>query len=115
MKNCLIAQLDMTFPGINDLFGKKSRVTNGHLKWVDFVKKFWHRDCVACISLNSFSERYKKWCAKERYIFKQSDAEKIHAAAKDAPVQQFTCPNSASCLDAGLDSCTYSFSKKGNA
>jgi len=95
MKNCLIAQLDMTFPGINNLFGKEPRTTNGHIKWVDFVKKFWHRDCVAGVSLNSFSERYRKWCAKERYRFNQAHAEKIYALAKST-VAMLPC-NDGSC------------------
>jgi len=97
MKNCLIAQLDMTFPGINDYFGKEPRATNGHIKWVDFVKKFWHRDCVACISLNAFSERYRKWCAKERYHFKQADAENIYTAAKTA-VATLPCNNNSQAI-----------------
>ena len=50
---------------------------------MDFVKRFWHRDCVAGISLAAFSDAYRKWCAKSGYRFSQSDAEKLHTAARN--------------------------------
>lgn len=36
------------------------------------------------ISLATFSDAYRKWCAKSGYRFSQSDAEKLHTAARDA-------------------------------
>ena len=97
MKNCLIAQLDMTFPGVNRLFNVEPRMTNGHIKWVDFVKKFYHKDCVAGMSLNAFSDRYRKWCAKERYHFSQVDVDKIHVAARSV-VATLPCNDSSRAL-----------------
>ena len=51
---------------------------------MDFVKRFWHKDCVAGISLAAFSDAYRKWCAKFGYRFSQSDAEKLHTATRNA-------------------------------
>jgi len=82
LRNCLIAQLDQAFPGANTLFDSYPRVSNGHFKWVDFVARFWHRDCVAKISLNAFIEQYKGWCKRTGYRFNASDAHRIHASAR---------------------------------
>lgn len=82
MRNCLISQLDMTFPGANNFFSKEPRTTNGHIKWVDFIKKFWHKDCVARLSISDFCDKYRKWCIREGYRFNQITAEKIHADAR---------------------------------
>ena len=84
LRNGLISLLDQTFPGVNTLFDSQPKRSNGHFKWVDFVKRFWHKDCVAGISLAAFSDAYRKWCAKSGYRFSQSDAEKLHAAARNA-------------------------------
>ena len=81
LRNGLISLLDQTFPGVNQLFGDTPR-SNGHVKWVDFVRRFWHRDCVAGIPLSAFSAAYQKWCVSKRYRFTQADAEKIHRAAR---------------------------------
>ena len=43
-------------------------------------------DCVRKHSLNAFSERYKKWCKRHGYIFKQSNAEEVYNLAKSAVV-----------------------------
>ncbi|MDE7245300.1 MAG: hypothetical protein K2O18_15195 [Oscillospiraceae bacterium] len=51
---------------------------------MDFVRRFWHKDCVAGISLAAFSDAYRKWCTKSKYCFSQSDAEKLHCAARNA-------------------------------
>ena len=66
------------------LFDIQPKRFNGHFKWVDFVKHFWHKDCVAGISFAAFSDAYRKWCAKSGYRFSQPDAEKLHAAARNA-------------------------------
>ena len=83
LRNGLISLLDQAFPGVNTLFDTQPRRSNGYFKWVDFVKRFWHRDCVAGISLAAFSDAYRKWCAKSGYRFSQSDAEKLHTAARN--------------------------------
>jgi len=51
---------------------------------VDFVKRFWHKDCVASASLAAFSEAYQKWCKKLGYRYMPKDAEKLHSAARNA-------------------------------
>ena len=56
-KNNLISLLDMTYPGVNNLFDSQTR-SDGSEKWVDYAASFWHVDCVRKIGLNSFTERY---------------------------------------------------------
>ena len=53
---------------------------------VDFAHAFWHVDCVRKQSLNAFSERYRKWCKRHGYFFKQANAEEIYTLAKNAVV-----------------------------
>ncbi len=84
LRNSLISLIDQIFPGANHFFGSISRKSNGHVKWVDFVKRFWHKDCVAGISLAAFSAVYRKWCSNNGYKFYSSDAEKIHRSARGA-------------------------------
>ena len=86
LRNGLISLLDQTFPGVNMLFDSQPKRSNGHFKWVDFVKRFWHKDCVAGISLAAFSDAYRKWCARSGYRFSQSNAERLHAAARNSVV-----------------------------
>lgn len=84
LKNGLISLLDQTFPDIDKIFYPDSRSqAKGRVKWVDFAKRFWHKDCVAKASLNVFSEAYRKWCHKEGYRFSKAAAEKIHLAARN--------------------------------
>ena len=84
LRNSLISLIDQIFPGANHFFGSIPRKSNGHVKWVDFVKRFWHKDCVAGISLAVFSAVYRKWCSNNGYKFYSSDAEKIHRSARGA-------------------------------
>ena len=70
--NNLIALLEPSFPGVQ--------------KWVDFVYSFWHVDCVRKLSLNAFSERYRKWCKRHGYFFKQNNADEVYSLAKNAVV-----------------------------
>lgn len=93
LKNGSISLLDQTFPGINNVFKSDHPSTNGHFKWIDFSKRFWHKDCVAGSSLRFFSETYHKWCKKAGYRFIVSDAQKLHLAAQNAIA---TFPNSQS-------------------
>ena len=78
LRNSLIALIDQTFPGANHFFDTTPRKSNGHVKWVDFVKRFWHKDCVAGLSLCAFSSIYHKWCSGNGYRFSASAAENIH-------------------------------------
>lgn len=82
LRNGLISLLDQTFPDINKLLQPTYRNIRGHFKWVDFVKHFWHRDCVAGMSSNAFMAAYKRWCEKSGYRYSSVDAEKIRQYAK---------------------------------
>jgi len=81
-KSNLIALLDQTYPGVNNLFDSPVRA-DGSEKWVDFAYSFWHVDCVRNISLNAFKERYKTFCKKHGYIFSEVKAEQIYSSAKE--------------------------------
>jgi transposase len=78
LKNNLIALLDQTFPDINTLFSSPPRKSDGHEKWFDFAKEFWHCECVCGVSEKRFVERYKKWCKKAGYNFSQAKAEDVY-------------------------------------
>lgn len=82
MKNNLISLTDSFFPGINKLFTSPERQSDGHEKWVDFLKAFPHKDCVAKLYLSVFKAKYKSWCSKNKYKYSESKAEEIHAYAK---------------------------------
>ena len=43
---------------------------------------FWHADCVRKNSLNAFTERYRKWCKRHGYFFKQSNAAEVYELAR---------------------------------
>lgn len=84
LRNGLISLLDQSFPKINTTLDSPYRTKTGHHKWVDFVKRFWHRDCVAKLSLHAFSEAYQKWCKRAGYRFHEATAEKIYHSAQSA-------------------------------
>lgn len=79
--NNLIALLDQTYPGARALFTSPARA-DGSQKWVDFVDTFWHVDCVAKLSLHTFTERYQKWCQRHGYNFNERKAVEIHQNAR---------------------------------
>jgi transposase len=81
LKNNLIALLDQTFPGVNELFSSPARESDGHEKWIDFVAHFWHQECVSSLSQRIFTERYEKWCRKNKYHFSTDKAEEIYFAS----------------------------------
>lgn len=81
-KTNLISLLDMTYPGANDLFDSPVR-DDGHEKWVDYVAKYWHVDCVRKRSLKDFTESYRKFCKKNHYNFQANRPEEIYVAAKE--------------------------------
>ena len=82
LKNNLISLTDTSFPGINKLFSLPERESDGHLKWVDFVAKFPHRDTVAKLTLSAFKKKYKSWCEKNGYYYREKKAEQIHSFAR---------------------------------
>lgn len=79
--NNLVALLEQSYPGIRSKFDSPVR-SDGSQKWVDFVDSFWHVDCVTKLSLNAFTERYRKWCKRHGYNFSERKAAEIHANAK---------------------------------
>lgn len=83
--NNLIALQEQSFPGIRKLFDSPVR-SDGTQKWVDFTHDFWHADCVRGSSQNAFTERYRKWCKRNRYQFSMQKAAEVYALAKSAVV-----------------------------
>lgn len=83
--NNLIALQEQAFPGIRKLFDSPVR-RDGTQKWVDFTHDFYHVDCVRSDSQNAFTERYRKWCKRNRYNFNAEKAAEVYALAKSAVV-----------------------------
>lgn len=81
-QNNLIALMDETYPGANKFFTSPKRA-DGSEKWVDFIEKFWHADCVCNLSLKSFTEKYQKWCKKHGYNFQSDKPAEIYNASKE--------------------------------
>lgn len=79
--NNLISLLEQTYPGIRDNFESPVR-PDGSQKWVDFAHAFWHVDCVRKLSLNAFTERYKRWCRRNDYNFSAQKAAQLHKTAQ---------------------------------
>jgi len=73
LKNNLIAMLDQVFPGANELHDSPAK-PDGRQKWVDFVTTFWHCECIADMSEAAFIERYRKWCKRLGYHFREAKA-----------------------------------------
>ena len=88
-KTNLISLLDMTYPGVNDLFDTPTR-DDGSEKWVDYAASFWHVDCVRQIGLKAFTERYQTFCRRHGYNFQKSKPEELFNAARElvAPLMQ---------------------------
>ena len=78
----LISQLELTFPGIRNLFTSPARDSDGHEKWLDFIAKFPHRECVAKLSLSAFKVKYRNFCKKNGYCYSDSKAESIHTFSR---------------------------------
>lgn len=83
LNNNLISLLDLTFPGINKLFSSHERDADGHLKWVDFVLKFPHRDKVAKLTSSAFKKKYQQWCKDNNYYYRNAKADEIHKFARE--------------------------------
>lgn len=78
LKNNLISILDQTFPNANKLFTTPARKTDGHEKWVDFVLKYPHAECISKKSLAAFSKSYSSWCGKFGYNFSERKAQSVY-------------------------------------
>jgi transposase len=81
-KNRLYSLLERSFPRIDEFFTSPAK-SNGHQKLIDFVIEFWHNDCVSLLSLAKFTEKYKKFCKKNRYNFDEQTASEIHAISRE--------------------------------
>ena len=65
------------------MFASPQRKSDGHEKWVDFVSKFYHIECVSNLSLSAFKLKYQSWCRKNNYNYSESKVEKIHTYARE--------------------------------
>ncbi len=75
LKNNFISLIDQSFPGVNKLFKSSARLSDGHEKWIDFVIKFPHCNCVSGISRSAFKDKYSRWCKKEHYRYIEAKAD----------------------------------------
>ncbi len=82
LNNNFISLVDQSFPGVNKLFSSPQRVSDGHVKWVDFVIKFPHCDCVGKIPRSAFKDKYYRWCNKNGYYYSESKADAIYDYSK---------------------------------
>ena len=80
--NNLTALLEQNYPAVRTHFTSPVRA-DGSQKWVDFVDTFWHVDCVREVSLNAFTERYRKWCKRHGYNFGAEKAAEVYEDAKE--------------------------------
>lgn len=78
----LISLLDMTYPGVNNLFDCPTR-SDGSQKWVDYAASFWHVDCVRRIGLTAFTERYQAFCRRHGYNYQPAKPKELFDAAKE--------------------------------
>lgn len=81
-KNNFIALLDSCFPNANTLFSSPRRDSDGHEKWVDFVLKFPHIECVSKLSFSVFKTKYQSWCKKRGYYYSEEKAVELHAYSR---------------------------------
>jgi transposase len=80
-KNNLISLLDQTFPAVNNLFSTPAKKADGHEKWIDFVLKYPHCECVSKKTFQAFSKSYLSWCHKLGYYFSATKAKEIYEFA----------------------------------
>lgn len=60
------------------MFSTPARKADGHEKWVDFVLKYPHAECISKKSLSAFSKSYLSWCRRLGYNFSESEATTIY-------------------------------------
>ena len=80
--NNLISLIDQSFPNANEFFDSPARQSDGHMKWVDFIIKFPHRNCVSGISRAAFKDKYSRWCKKQNYNYAEEKADEIYDKAR---------------------------------
>ena len=91
LKNNLISILDQTFPCANTLFSTPAKKADGHEKWVDFVLKYPHAECISKKSLSSFSKSYLSWWSKFGYNFSERKSRTVYDfACNCSPSLSFT-------------------------
>ena len=83
LRTNLVSQLDLVFPDINKQFTSPERDSDGHEKWIDFFAKFPHRDLVANDPFSVFNAKYLRFCKKNRYVYSEEKARKLHEFARD--------------------------------
>ena len=81
--NNLIALSDQTFPGVDGLFSKTPR-QDGHQKWIDFIKDYWHKDCIIKKTQKAFNTSYKTWCSKNGYHYQCNKVSNIYHLTSEA-------------------------------
>ena len=81
-KTNLISLLDMTYPGVNELFSSPPRA-DGSEKWIDYAAIFWHVDCVRDLSLATFTEKYRSFCVRHNYNFQPDKPKQLYDAAQN--------------------------------
>ncbi len=82
LNNNFISLVDQSFPGVNKLFTSPQRGLDGHLKWVDFVIKFPHCECISKIPRSAFKDKYCRWCNKNGYYYSGKKADAIYDYSK---------------------------------
>lgn len=82
LNNNFISLVDQSFPGVNKLFTSPQRASDGHLKWVDFIIKFPHCECVSKIPRSAFKDKYCRWCNKNAYYYSDKKADTIYDYSK---------------------------------
>lgn len=91
LKNNLISILDQTFPCANTLFSTPAKKADGHEKWVDFVLKYPHADCIPKKSFSAFSKSYLSWWSKFGYNFSERKSRTVYDfACNCSPSLSFT-------------------------
>lgn len=64
------------------MFGK-TPCQAGHQKWIDFIKNYWHKDCITKKSLKSLDTSYKKWWSKNGYHYQANEVTDIYRLASE--------------------------------
>lgn len=70
-------RIAQSFPNVNEFFDSPPRQYDGHIKWVDFIVKFPHRDCVSGISRAAFKYKYSRRCRKQNYNYAEEKADDL--------------------------------------
>ena len=83
LKNNLISLTDQAFPGVNNLFSSVARESDGHEKWIDFLARFWHCECVTSLAEETFAKVYAKWCKRSGYNFSSTKVTQIYESASN--------------------------------